>query len=580
MDPATLFEFSRDRSNMYKWNPESACLVDADDEPPHPPNKEALETTILISELLHSNVVDEIHVMRKIVIDGSNTAGFQRTAVIGLGGRILVDGKTVGVQSITVEEDSCRILGEDERSRYFALDRLGTPLVEIALEPVTGTPEWVESVALHLGRSLRSTGRVARGLGTIRQDLNVSTMGGNVVEVKGVQKLNLLSKVLRYEVSRQMGLAQVSDEVKRRGLKSIRTKTKEVTQLLAKSDSKVLQKIIAGGGSLVCLSAEGLAGLLGMEPYPGIRLGKELAEIARANGLGGVIHSDEFPKQGISVEDARRLREAMKVDERAGLVIVGGERRRVETGVSALLERIDSVMTGVPAETRAATDMGETRYMRPRPGAARMYPETDIPEIVVTPELTQKLSRLIPRPWAEQVKEYQDRYSLSPDLALQVYDSQNSSLFEKLARGSKLKATTVASVLVELPVRLAREGVPEDRLTSDILTEVLHALERGLVAKEALPEILRAYGRGEVDDIESAIQKLGLKPLSKEGLTKVIDEVLKENDRLLKERGETAFSPLMGEVMKRVRGRVDGGLVSKILRERLEAARKHAKKVK
>ena len=48
IDPAAVFEFNKGRVNLYKWNPESACLVDADEEPPHPPNKEAIETAILI----------------------------------------------------------------------------------------------------------------------------------------------------------------------------------------------------------------------------------------------------------------------------------------------------------------------------------------------------------------------------------------------------------------------------------------------------------------------------------------------------------------------------------------------------
>ena len=99
--------------NLYKWNPESACLVDADEEPPHPPSNEAIETAIIIAEMLGSIPVDEVHVMRKIVIDGSNTSGFQRTAVIGLGGMLPVDGSSVGVQMITVEEDSSRVLKEE-----------------------------------------------------------------------------------------------------------------------------------------------------------------------------------------------------------------------------------------------------------------------------------------------------------------------------------------------------------------------------------------------------------------------------------------------------------------------------------
>jgi len=59
-------------------------------------SREALESALMVALLLGSNVVDEVHVMRKIVIDGSNTTGFQRTSVLGLGGRLEVDGVRVG----------------------------------------------------------------------------------------------------------------------------------------------------------------------------------------------------------------------------------------------------------------------------------------------------------------------------------------------------------------------------------------------------------------------------------------------------------------------------------------------------
>lgn len=248
LDPAAVFEFTKGRSNVYLWNPESSCLVEADEEPPHQLNGEALDIVLQVAWLLHSNVVDEVHVMRKIVIDGSNTTGFQRTAIIGLGGYLEVEGVRIGVQSVTIEEDAARIIGEDETSRHFALDRLAVPLVEVALDPIAESPETVGKVALHLGRLLRSTGRVARGLGTIRQDLNVSVKGGGVVEVKGVQKLNLLPKVVAYEVARQLGLLEVSSRLKARGVRTIECSRCDAGRVLRSTGSKVVQGKLREGG--------------------------------------------------------------------------------------------------------------------------------------------------------------------------------------------------------------------------------------------------------------------------------------------------------------------------------------------
>ena len=568
VDPAALFEFTKGKVNRYLWNPESACLVDADEEPPHPLNPEALDAALIVAGSLGSHIVDEVHVMRKIVIDGSNTTGFQRTAVIGLSGKMVVDGVDVGVQSVTIEEDAARIIGEDREERRFALDRLGVPLVEVALDPISGDPEFVGRVALHLGRVLRSTGRVARGLGTIRQDLNVSTQGGKVVEVKGVQKLNLVPRVVAYEVTRQLGLSKVAARLKERGVKKVSCVAKDVTKLMKNTASGALHGQIEGGGVVICIAATGLATLMGWEPFPGIRLGKEVAEVARANSLGGVVHSDEFERQGITEAEATLLRRETGAGPNDALVLVAGSRDAVEKVVKPLSERLTSSTNGVLAETRAATEDGETRYMRPRPGSERMYPETDIHDIVLTSQRIAKLRRSLPENWEATVGRFSKTYSLSKDLALKVYDSEMSDVFENLSKELDLDPSVIAGTLIDTPVRLAREGIPEEALSAKVLTEVLEAVDSGRVAKEAIPEVLRVVG-GKGLTVPKAIDTLGIKAADDAEVESVIEEVIKARRNLIDERGVDAFSALMGDAMGRLRGRADGAKVGGILREKL-----------
>jgi glutamyl-tRNA(Gln) amidotransferase subunit E len=573
IDPAAVFEFNKGKVNRYMWNPESSCLVEADEEPPHDMNRAALDTTVLISLMLGAKVIEEVHVMRKLVIDGSNTSGFQRTSVVGLGGSLAFNGKTVGVQSITVEEDSSRVLGEDSECRLFGLDRLGVPLVEIALDPLVGYPEDVERAALQLGRVLRSTGRVARGLGTIRQDLNVSVMGGEVVEVKGVQKLNLIAKVVRYEGVRQMGLIRVADEMRSRGITSVGCRAGDATSVFGSTSSAIIAKIIQGGGRVCCVAAEGLAGLLGYEPYPGVRLGKELAEIARTNSLGGIIHSDEFRRQRISEVEESALRGLVDAGEKDALILVAGPEERVGVVARLVAERLGAALKGVPKETRAATEDGETRYLRPRPGAARMYPETDIPEILITDGFLSDMARVLPVPWEQEVASYVEKYSLSSDLALRLYDSGDSAVFESLASELKLDRSVIASTLIEAPARLAREGIDEALMTDELLADLLRSMDRGDFAKEAAIDVLRLVCRGEADSVEDAAKRLGLALLGEAELKELVDEVVERNGALISEKGERAFSVLMGEVMKTARGRADGQQVSRLLRERISASR-------
>jgi len=566
IDPAAIFEYSKGRSNMYFWSPESSCLVEADEEPPHPLSSEALDSALLTAVTLGSNVVDEVHVMRKIVIDGSNTGGFQRTAVVGLGGRLMVEGTPVGVQSVTVEEDAARILGEDAGSRRFALDRLGVGLVEVALDPVRGDPDYVGRVALQLGRVLRATGRVARGLGTIRQDLNVSYNGGKVVEVKGVQKLNLLPKVVEYERKRQQGLVAVSQRLKEKGVVRVRCSAGDVTSILAETGCRAVREKLEAGGRALCISATGLAGLFGWEPEAGVRLGKEVAEVARANALGGVIHSDEFAKQGISDSEAAALRIRLGAGAEDGLVIVAGPKEVVDRVVAPLTARLEGAVHGVPAETRAATDAGETRYMRPRPGSQRMYPETDIPNIPLTRVLLRRIALEVPPDWQKEVGRLEKAFSLSRDLALKLYDSDSAEEFEELARSVRLEPSFVASVLVDLPARLGREGVPESALTLSVLAEVVRAVDAGRVAKEAVPEIVKEVGVKGIA-VSGAIESLGLRAAEDSQVRSVVESVVALRMQMVLEKGEASFSPLMGEVMKQLRGRADGAFVSRTLRE-------------
>jgi len=223
-DPAALFERTKSKSIVYYTNPQSSCLVEKDEEPPHPIDADAKKIALLVSSILNSNIFNEIYTMRKIVIDGSNTSGFQRTMLVSQGGSIEVNGKKIGVQSICLEEDAAKLLNDKDSIREFSLDRLGIPLIEIALEPVACSPSQIKKIALAIGRLLRTTKKVARGLGTIRQDVNVSIMDGRVVEVKGVQQLDQLEKVVEYEAKRQHGLILISEKLKERKLEKISKK--------------------------------------------------------------------------------------------------------------------------------------------------------------------------------------------------------------------------------------------------------------------------------------------------------------------------------------------------------------------
>jgi len=244
-DPAAIFESKKSKKMIYYTNPNSCCLVEQDEEPPHDLDPDAKNIALLIASSLKSNIFSEIYPMRKMVIDGSNTSGFQRTMLVSQGGYLDVEGQKIGVQTICLEEDAAKLLADRENERDFSLERLGIPLVEIALEPVSAGPSEMRKIALTLGRLLRTTKKVTRGLGSIRQDVNVSVGDSGVVEVKGVQQLDQLEKVVEYEAKRQHGLILISEKLKKLKLEKITSKEIfDITELMKNCKSKIIQKTL------------------------------------------------------------------------------------------------------------------------------------------------------------------------------------------------------------------------------------------------------------------------------------------------------------------------------------------------
>jgi len=420
VDLAALHEYSRHRTYVYQVFPETTCLVELDEEPPHDMNREALETVIEVCLLLGSRVVDEVQVMRKTVIDGSNTSGFQRTAIVGLGGSIETSKGTVRIQTVCIEEESSGIVGEKNGEVTYRLDRLGIPLIEIATYPDVKDGEHAREVVEKLGNIIRITGKAQRGIGTIRQDLNISIPGGARVEIKGVQELGLIRKIVEKEVMRQ-------------------------------------NKLLEQGGK----------------------------------------------SQG---------------------------------------------------EVRKALPDGETEYMRPMPGSARLYPETDVPPIAISKEWVEGIRRKLPE-MPEKRKEGLLRI-LNEELAEKIMLSENYPLFEKIVGELKVEPKLVAATLEETTVSLRREGVPVEKLNENKLMELFIEYKCGKFVKAAIPEILRYISKNPTESISHSVERLKLERMGEKELREIVEE---------KKRSGKSGKSLMQEIMREHRMRVDAEELSKVL---------------
>ncbi|HZY70083.1 MAG TPA: Glu-tRNA(Gln) amidotransferase subunit GatE [Thermoplasmata archaeon] len=570
VDQAAQFEAARGRTFRYEVVP-SSCLVELDEEPPKGLNAAALDVALTVALLLRARILDEVEVMRKIVVDGSNTTGFQRTALVAVDGSIEVAGRTYSIPSIALEEDAARKVEANGREVGFRLDRLGIPLVEVATGPDITTGADARAVAEEIGAVLRATRRVRRGIGTIREDLNVSTEGGARVEIKGVQELRLLRQYAETEDARQRALLEIAKEVARRGAASIDPTPQDVTPLFDTVREGPLAPTAERPRVVLGIRLPGFAGLLRGEAAHGIRLGRELADHARSVGVKGLVHSDELPGFGVDAVRFEEVRRALHAEEFDAFVLIAhAERRRAAEAIGRVAARAEAARGGVPPETRDPLPDGTTRYSRPLPGRDRMYPETDVPPILVSTERLARLSAELPELPADSRRRLVERSGVGAEVAGQLVRSGELERFDALV-GRGRNARTVARLLIqELPSAVPDPSAAEG-LRPEMLDELLAGVEAGSIAKEAVPPVLVALAGG-APSLAQAVASAGITGLTPEELGAIVERVARTNLDLIRRRGDGAFSALMGDVMKEVRGRRDGKEVAEAVRRALASA--------
>jgi glutamyl-tRNA(Gln) amidotransferase subunit E len=575
VDPAAYFEFQKGIKICYEANRATSCLVEMDEEPPQALNMDAVETVLTAALMMNAGSVDEVHVMRKTVIDGSNTTGFQRTCVIALDGWIQVGEKVVPIQHASLEEDAARKTGDEEKGKviHYRIDRLGIPLIEVATAPVIHSPVEAQDVALAIGRILRDTDKVMRGLGSIRQDLNVSIPNGALVEIKGVQELELISRVVKCEVQRQLSLIDISHELKKKEMKAddITDEFVDVTDVFNQTKCKVIQKALENSQRVKAVKLPGFKGFLKRELMPKFRLGTEMADRARFWGrVGGIFHTDELPAYNVTAEEVEAIRRAVSAGNEDAVVFVADDPENVADALRAVVERAQEAISGVPAETRAANADGTTRYMRPRPGAARMYPETDIPPSLITSAFVDEIRSNLPEPAEKKLGRLMEECSLNEKLAKQIVDSEYGELFEVIVKESGVTPTTVAVFLTETLKALKRAGIQTEKVTEEQVMEIFRSVGSGEIMKEAVADVFVWFSKNVGMSLRDAVESLGFRMFSKAELEAIVDQVISANKESVDKLGKKAFGTFMGVVMRKVRGKADPELVSNLLRERLK----------
>lgn len=452
-DGTALMEFKTRKNIFYRIANTTTCTYETDDTPPFKINRQALEIALEIALLLKTNIVGELHITRKQYLDGSIPTGFQRTAIVGIEGELPLSKKTVRVIQISIEEDSCREVSDIRHDRVYTTDRLGMPLIETVTYPDMLTPDEVAEAAHYIRFMNRSTGHVRTGIGSTRQDVNVSINGGTRVEIKGVAHIRWIPALTHNEAFRQKSFLLIRDELKKRISKSKdwHTDALHLSGDVAKSLGLPVQRTNGKKDKLIAVNLPGFRGILSFFNQPQRIFADEISDRLKVIACiekPNMVHSEMISGQSI---DFSAVRKAMNTKANDAQIVFWAPAEDVNTALEVIEERCRMAFEGVPNETRKALADGTTLFERVLPGADRMYPDTDSAPIPIDDDLISRVEANLPvsihsrlaqlKKWQipEDTYEYLLRFNLLPLLERIIADFDASPCFIATLLAHRLK---------------------------------------------------------------------------------------------------------------------------------------------
>ncbi|MFH0945464.1 MAG: Glu-tRNA(Gln) amidotransferase subunit GatE, partial [Planctomycetota bacterium] len=597
-DGTALMEFKTRKNIVYLLHKSNVCTYEMDDTPPFLANQQALDIAVEQCLMLGCDIVDEVHIARKQYLDGSIPTGFQRTAIVGVNGKLPFRGRTLSITQVSVEEDSCREVSDRGHLIVWRADRLGMPLIETVTGPDLRTPEEVEEAILLVGRVCRSTGHVRVGLGASRQDVNVSVRGGRRVEIKGVPKAGWAPALVHGEAVRQVGLLRLRDELHSRGIQrpdQLSITDTDVTRLFENSlqpflrasnweryiQEEELQSGFELGAGPFCVRAvhlRDLAWTLTWPTQPEHVFAHELA--GRVRVVAGLdqqpilLSSEAWSASVDAQRELRELRRKLQGSPEDGIIVVWGPEQDTLTAAQEIRLRYEEALDGVPNETRQPFADGSTDFERILPGPDRMYPDTDSPPIEMTRARVERLrTGLPPTPW-----EREERYAVAgvPVETIHYLIRRNgAALVDRVVRecGTDLRAACI--FFGQRLKSLRRDGIAVAALAAEDWCALFGLFAKRPVLEEAWRPIIKAFAADPSSGPESAAAGLGLNDGAPDWRERVKENVASLNPNLVGGDPPRLFRLHMGLLMRELRGRIPAADVLSTLEQELTGSANH-----
>jgi glutamyl-tRNA(Gln) amidotransferase subunit E len=565
-DGTALMEFKTRKRVIYQLYRDNMCTYEMDDTPPFLINKNALEIAIKLALMLNCAIVDELHVSRKQYLDGSIPTGFQRTAVVGVGGWVPYKDRKIMLSHVCVEEDACREVADVGHDIIWKTDRLSMPLLEVITEPMLETPREVREVNELIGRLLKASGLVRRGIGSVRQDVNVSITGGTRVEMKGISKTGYVDKLTAIEALRQKHLLEIRDELKRRGLdrQSFRPVRKDVTSLLTGiTSSSLINRAIDTGYRLGAVVLPGFGGLLKKEIQPGRTFADEFAGrvkvIACLDNLPNIAVSEiTLPEFGEAVNEV--LKKEFDAGESDVIVLTWGSGRDVVTAIKEIIFRAEGAFDGVPNETRQHLKDYTTGFERILPGPNRMYPDTDSPPVEIKACVVSSYEKDLPKR-AYDIERRWQKLGVPESIAHLMVVSPLRTLFDNLASRNEFNQVELYIVLK----KAFKVNVSIPDFNPDTIAELFESNKQGRLSQA---DVIRLMVESTPETLRGNFEKLveSKQAISDSQLTDAINQVFGTLDGSDFRTRADKLNYLTGQVLQRLDGvSLDGGRVKGLI---------------
>ncbi len=538
-DGTALMEFKTRKNIIYRIKNETACTYDIDDTPPFPLNREALFSAIQIALLLQTSIVGELHITRKQYLDGSIPTGFQRTAIVGIEGKIPLPHKEVRIIQLSVEEDSCREVADVGHDRIYTTDRLGIPLVEIVTYPDLAMPDEAMTAANYLRFLTRSLGKVRTGIGAARQDVNVSIRGGTRVEIKGVAHIRWLPELTHNEAFRQKALLTIQQLLRERIPDSTnwRAESVEIPVALLRKNSPLAQLLTANNFRLEAINLPQFRGILSFFTQPKKCFADELNDRLHIIACLAKVNSttSEAISPMLSDQEWHAIRERMPGGNDHAQLLFWGAPDDLPTALETVIERCQLAFRGVPNETRKALPDGTTMFERVLPGPNRMYPDTDSAPISIPEELIQLAQQQLPINVAARLQQLND-WKIPAYAYTYILRRNLCPVMEKIIVDFDLPPAFVGSVVGQTLRNLEGKSGSAALFSTDRFYELFAFVQQQKLQWEIVRELLPVIYQSPAMSLDSALAAIGFRRITEE-------EILAKIPSLRKKFREINISP-------------------------------------